>query len=676
MTNNKILIGLIAILALMTGIVACKAPNPQQTNAEIKRIEDFLKTGKPDSAKLIIAKHMSEAKDSDTYYRWLSVQNRAWYSEMNSDSMTTVSNRIHQYLLRHENEQNPTRQLIWAEWYKTQAVFISAILGRPDSALIYNEKAITLLQTMKEQNEFRLTAMTNQAYFYWMWGKYDKSVEGYIKAMELADSIGKSEEEKIPLLLGISTVYTFMGDYERSGYWWNKCEELLPNMINADKFIYFNDRGNDNYFQEKYEDAKDCYTQAAKLTASDESKLWDYYTSLTNLGEVYVCLGIADSAKTFLTKADSFFHKVDFQPLLYYIETSRIKLEMLKGHTSEAMKIVEHSKIADPKIPAAKVQRLKAIEQLMSQSGNYREAYKANKQMRAINDSLQKEKISMQLSTKLLEYEHDKKLIEQQRTIERANSDRLLAWGLFVLVLLTAIILLGLIIIFRRSQRVKELKTRQQIITMRMDNIRNRITPHFIYNALNHEVLAQMEGRKVDLNSLTQLLRRGVEQAGIFQTTLEEELTFVDYYIDIEGKQMGNDFQYFKEISKDVDTQRVILPSMTIQIFAENAIKHGLRTIKPGEGHQRKLTIRVSRKQYATLVEVIDNGKGLSDHQNATSTKTGTKVVRQIIQMLNEKNVNQITFGMNNWQQDGESGCRSWIQLPDDYNYQLTKPGD
>ena len=101
-----------------------------------------------------------------------------------------------------------------------------------------------------------------------------------------------------------------------------------------------------------------------------------------------------------------------------------------------------------------------------------------------------------------------------------------------------------------------------------MDNIRNRITPHFIYNALNHEVLAQMEGRKVDLNSLTQLLRRGVEQAGIFQTTLEEELTFVDYYIDIEGKQMGNDFQYFKEISKEVTDG---LPRAIPEIFQTTA---------------------------------------------------------------------------------------------------------
>ena len=670
MKNNRILIAL--IIAFVFGIVACTAPTPHKMNSEIKRIEDSLKNGNNEAAKQIIAKHMSEAKDSDMYYRWLSVQNRVWYTEMNADSMTAVSNRIHNYLIRHQYQLNDTRRLIWAEWYKTSGVFQSAIMGRPDSAVVYNEKAINMLQTLKEENELRLTAMTNQAYYYWMWGKYDKSVEGYIKAMELADSIGKSEADKVPLLLGISTVYTFMGDYERSNYWWSQCEKLLPGMIKSDQFIYYNDRGNDYYFQEKYKEALFCYKKAAKLTEVDDKKAWDYYTSLTNMGEVYVCLGEADSAKQFLAKADSFFRKVDYTPLLYYIETSKIKLEMLKGNTSKALQMLEHSKIADPQIPSARVQRFKATEQIMRQTGNYREAYEAYHHMDALNDSLQKQKTSMRFSTKLLEYEHDKRLIEQQRVIERARTDKLLAWGFFTVMLLTAIILFVLIMLVKRHQRYNELRTHQQIVLMRMENIRNRITPHFIYNALNHEVLAQMEGRKVDLNSLTQLLRRGVEQAGVFQTSLAEELRFVNYYVDIEGRQMGPDFNYSQEIANDVNTQNVYLPSMTIQIFTENAIKHGLRPIKPTEGKQRWLQIKTTRQNQATLVEVIDNGVGLQETNNH-GTLIGGKVVKQTIQLLNDNNVNKISFGTNNWEKDGESGCRSWILLPDDYNYKLTK---
>ena len=671
MNNKKAIIWLLSLIIIVIGIEACKAPTPQKTNSEIKRIEDSIKSGNIEAAKHMIAKHMNETKDSDLYYRWLSVQNRVWYAEMNTDSMTAVSNRIHHYLLQHQGKQNQTRKLILAEWNKTKAVFLSAILGRPDSAIIYNEKAIKILETLKDENEFRLTAMTNQAFFYRQTGRYDKSVESYINALELADSIGKSEEDNIPLLLGISTVYTYMGDYERSDYWWNRSEKQLPNMIKADKFIYYNDRGNDYYFQQKYEKACECFNLAAQLVKGDEAKNWDYYISLANLGEVYVCLGQYNSARKTLQQADSFFHKVDFSPLLYYIETSNIKLEMQEGRTANALKMLTNSKIADPKIPSAKVQRLKATKQIMSKIGRYKEAYEADQQLKLMVDSMQAANTSMQFNTKLLEYQHDKLLAEQLRTIEKAQSDKIIAWALSAILLMVALFIIGQFHLYRRRQRYNDLKNRQQIVLMRMENIRNRISPHFIYNALNHEVLAQMEGRNIDLNSLTQLLRRGLEQTDNLQTTLDEELAFVDYYIDIEGRQMGDDFVYTKEIASNVNTKAVNLPSMSIQIFTENALKHGLRPLKSQEGHQCKLLIKVSRRDESTLVEVLDNGEGLQIAKKS-GTLLGGRVMRQTIQLLNDNNEEKITFGINNWQQDEESGCRSWILLPDNYNYQIT----
>ena len=235
-----------------------------------------------------------------------------------------------------------------------------------------------------------------------------------------------------------------------------------------------------------------------------------------------------------------------------------------------------------------------------------------------------------------------------------------LAWALFAAALLT-IGLLGLLQWeIRRRQKLHNMVVRHQIVEMRMENTRNRITPHFIYNALTHEMLAQMQGRKVNLEALTQLLRKGIEQADVLQTTLAEELTFIDYYVSIEAQQMGDSFQYVKEIDADVDVSRVCLPAMTVQIFVENAIKHGLRK-KGGV-----LTVRASRQENATLVEVRDDGQGL---QGSYNEHTGMKVVRQTIQMLNEHNHHQISFGLDSL----EPGCRSWLLLPDDYNYKIAK---
>jgi len=672
MKGKKLHFKLFTLLFLILGMAACHTPSRnQEMSSDINTIEDSLKNGKFEAAMQMINKHLSETNDSDIYYRWLSVKNIAWHSETNVDSMLSTSEQIHQYLLRN-NQQNPIRQLLWAEWYKAQGVYFSAILGKQDSALAYTQKSLSVLDDTPGEDDLKLVARTNMAFFYRLLGQYDKSIESYMLGLELADSLGKIDEARTVLLLGISTAYTYMNDFTRSEYWWNRTSQLLPYMIKADQFCYYNDRGNDYYFQQEYAKARDCFAQAALPTKGDQSKIWDYYTSITNLGEVYVCLEKIDSAKMMLHQADSFFRKMDFSPILYYIETSNIKLEMQEGHADKALDMMLHSKIEYPKLPSAKVQRLKATKQIMSQTGHYREAYEADQQLDALTDSLQAANISMQFSTRLMEYEHDKRLIEQQKTLEEARADKLTAWIFFIVMLLIAIILIGQFHLYKRRQRFNDLKIRRQIVLMRMENIRNRITPHFIYNALNHEVLAQMEGRDIDLNSLTQLLRRGVEQADILQTTLAEELSFVDYYVGIEGHQMGPDFAYAKEIADDVDTRKVNLPSMSIQIFVENALKHGLRPIKPVEGHLQKLLIRASREKQATLVEVYDNGQGLQI-KNDGGTHLGGHVIRQTIQLLNDNNINQITFGINNWQEDEESGCRSWILLPDNYNYQLTQ---
>lgn len=583
-----------------------------------------------------------------------------WYGKMQGDSMEVKSQQVAQFLRQHGDDHGELMRRLRAEWLKAKGVWYAAIKGKPDSGRVYMERAIAEMQGLSGMDEIRILAMANRAEYYRQLGQLDYSVDGYMLALETADSSGLANEMKIPLLLGISSAYTFMGDYQNSGIWWHKTGELVNQMDKRDVFIYYNDLGNDYYFQEHYAEALDCFNKAAALVRDDENKKWDYYTALTNLGEIYVCLGQADSARVAIAQADSFFRKVDFPPILYYIETEKIKLALLDGRTQQALQMVNHCEFPTISIPAGKLLRLKAVELVMRQTGNYQRAYETHQQLHALNDSIQNANVRMQMSSRMLQYEHDKRLLEQQRTIDNERMKGRLAWVFFAVALLAIGLLSVSIWLWRKRQKIRDMEVRQQIMGMRMENTRNRITPHFIYNALTHEMLAQMEGRKVNLEALTQLLRRGVEQSDMLETTLAEELTFVDYYVDIERQQMPMALFYQKEIGSDVDPQTVLLPAMTIQIFVENAIKHGLKR------QGGILTVRAGRQGNATLVEVIDNGQGLGA---SYQEHTGMRVVRQTIQMLNERNQQQITFGIGNI----PDGCRSWLLIPDNFNYNIEK---
>ena len=160
---------------------------------------------------------------------------------------------------------------------------------------------------------------------------------------------------------------------------------------------------------------------------------------------------------------------------------------------------------------------------------------------------------------------------------------------------------------------------------------------------------------------LVQLLRRGEEMASEFCTNLKDELSFIDYYVSIERQSMSEDFTYLKRIEDGIDTTQVQLPSMIIQIFVENAIKHGLRAIPT-------LEIVVSGSDRGIVIEVLDNGPGLKSHAQMEA-KTGLNVVRQTVSLLNDKNSAKMDFGVE--PRADRSGCRAFLLIPKDYEVSL-----
>lgn len=654
-------IGFLLLLLSFLSFMACSSGAGRarfDMRAEMQRVRDSISLNRFEAAHRLIDRHLAEAKDSDTYYSWLVSKNSTWYSQMQDDSFMVTSERIRQYLLRHEHEPNDTRQWLWAEWLMARGVYYGVLRGQLDSAIVCTQEAIHRIKGMGSDWGMRIMGLTNLADYYRQGGQLDKSTEVYMQALNAADSLDATDDERIAILIGISTAYTFMNDYTSSHQWWERTAQMLPRMRQADRFIYYNNRGNDYCFQKKYDEAFKYFSKAADLVRGNPDKKWDYYTSCINLAQVYLAKGQAVAAKPYVEQADSFFHKIGYPPFIYYITTEKIELALLEGRAADALRMVEEG-AHEEAVHDMKVPRLKAAERVYEETGNWQQVFQIRSQWQALSDSVQGVNTKMQLTARLMQYEHDKRLAEQQRTIERQQSTTRMAWALLVIAILAIAVLVFILLLRRRRQRIANLTMSQQIVSLRMENTRNRITPHFIFNALNHEMLQQREGRSVDFSALTTLLRRGVEQADVLQTTLGEEMAFVDYYVEIEGRQIGPDFHYIKDIAADVDIDAIRLPAMTLQIFAENAIKHGLRR------QGGTLTIRITRQQQATLAEVMDDGQGLNP---SYQEHTGMKVVRQTIQMLNDRQSGRpITFGLCNM----EKGCRAWILLPDEFDYQV-----
>jgi two-component system LytT family sensor kinase len=132
------------------------------------------------------------------------------------------------------------------------------------------------------------------------------------------------------------------------------------------------------------------------------------------------------------------------------------------------------------------------------------------------------------------------------------------------------------------------------------------------------------------LLKLSNILRRRLK-AQVHFSPLRQELEFIDDYLDIEVVRFGRDkLQIRKEI--DPTALDMVVPSMILQPLVENALRHGIAPKIEGGA----ITLRAHRATGRLVVEVIDDGVGISGQRQteAYSSGIGISNVRERLKVL------------------------------------------
>ena len=631
-------------------------------------------------ARKILEQVKADQKDSADYYRYMVLASKYYYTTMNTDSFMYCHKQIRNYLDSRTGQSTDYDERLRLESELQRGVYEIKMVGRIDSALTYFKQALEQVDRFPQLGAYRLVILTNIADAYKQMGQYDQCINYFQQAIKLADSTSAHISSLITINIGIASAYAAMGGFHESAKWWAEAAKLKPKMERGELFQYLNNRGNDYYLQGNYEESLKCFLELDSMIADDPSMHWERMYEWANLSDVYIKLGKPELAVPLIEQTQVFFaEQQQFIPL-FYIFTQRIELAVQSGQMDEALRLINENPMPDMMIPEQKQLRRKVLMQYYEKTGQWQRYAQTLHDYTALHDSMANDNMRMRVSQMLLQYTHEKEISQKQHELEeKENSFR---WAVALLIA-SAIISVLLIIIFvlkHRQQKLREAEIRGSIASLRMEGVRNRITPHFIYNALASEMLAQMEGKKVDLEPLVQLLHRGIELTDIDQSSLSEELEFIQFYCKIESRSVGDDFEYEVRLSDDIDAERVMLPSMSVQILVENAIKHGLKARKPQADKPRKVTVTARKQGDATLIEVIDNGVGLPNGRKRRE-RTGLRVMQQTIYLLNEKHQQSASYhhgdtlmdyGMDNYTHaDAQTGCRAWLLLPDHFDYTL-----
>ncbi len=214
-----------------------------------------------------------------------------------------------------------------------------------------------------------------------------------------------------------------------------------------------------------------------------------------------------------------------------------------------------------------------------------------------------------------LEQKYEKSKNEQ--TIKELNQSSEIK-SLRIKVLLFGIVLsILLILIIFFVFRQKAFKSKEIILEIEQRLNRSRMNPHFFFNAmttLQGLALKENDGKKMAeyLYKFSSLMRKTLESTFTDYVTIEDELNFIDHYIELQLLKQKDTFEFHVDIASDVEQSEVLIPSMIIQPFLENAIEHGFAAID----YKGLLHLSIRRSESDLHVIISDNGKGIVETNN------------------------------------------------------------
>ena len=653
---------------------ACAPGDKEDVYTEMRAFEDFSHINGdsvaivPRKVRLKAFQKMEEAKDSLVKYNYLAMTLKTYLITSQLDSAQIVIQQIHDFIERqHSSSQMADLE---SECFNMKGN-IFARVGNMDSAEICFRKAYEL-RMRGTRIEVVPDILMNLADANNRLGKLDIGAAWYRRALLMCDSLHIASTKKPPIYYGLAQVYVTMRDFEQCDYYYNLAGESYDSMLPYEKYIYLNNRGTSYYYREDYQTAIKYFQKVIDLVEGYADMSFELNLGRLNLGDCYLQLNMVDLAVKYINECQLFFEEMGVSTALYYIDTQKIELALLQKDFQEARRLLSES-VVPPGIDPDMVHiRNKYLQQFYEETGNYKRAYHYLQRNNQLDDSIRNERVRMRTADLTLRYQQDSTLIAHRVLLqEQKNKVLVLRQTQFVVFAVAVVSILTAVFLYLYSKKKRALllaRNHRTVSTLRLENIRNRLSPHYIFNMLNREMAERNVEEKQELSSLVKLMRRNLELAEQLCVTLAEELDFVKTYINLERRSLGPDFHSELKIEKDVQPEQIRIPSMMIQIPVENAVKHALRE-KEGE---RNLWVSVCRRGNGICIKITDNGGGYRPDSRNRGTGTGMKVIMQTIRILNNKNKEAIDVLVHNVSlQSGEMGCEVTFWLPDNYDYRI-----
>lgn len=655
-------------LALLAGIVtaSCGGDNvPDDTRSDkmkaaLTALDESLAVNSPHAPEMI--RHgLENATDSLDYYDWLLRYLRYRVLRGGPDTSFTHWRQAYGYLLK--QEQTPRVNGMMAFLFNTQGSYYQKLHYKPEKAIKAFENAyVKLIDSDCKHKMPDVCANLGDAYVFA--NDMPHAAMWYRRALFIADSLRLPAKDDVTLYMGLGRIYLNLQDFDSALNCYKRADKSFSLMSVNMQLYFLTNYGNYYYYAKDYKKAEAVFRRQEKLLAKNGMQdSYEMYICELNMADVLLNLGQTAEATRLLDRADAYFNKIGDATAIYYCNTIRIGLALKEGNTAKAKSIL------DTETPPATIDfnlvniRHRYLLEYFVRKGDYKKAYITLEDNVRRNDSLKHNIANMRASEIMMRYSQDSLRLHSKMLLQEKDAHIRTAYlWLYVGILLIAVLVLLLLfgITYYRKRR---LKMYMQLMHTQLANVRSRISPHFIFNVLNNRIANTTGTDAGELVSLVKLIRANLNMTGKYYVSMKEELDFVGYYISVERHIIGDDFTYEVNAPSDDELAEIMVPSMFIQILVENSIKHGLKNRKGA----KRICVDIRKEGTDCTITVTDNGTGFDiRNSNPSSTKTGIKVIRNTINIINHENKRKIRLDIKNIDApDGSvAGCQVTLVLP------------
>jgi tetratricopeptide (TPR) repeat protein len=563
----------------------------------------------------------------------------------------------------------------------------SYLPGGNAKSLEYYLKAADVCKVSKDSTALYRTYV-NLGYLYNELGAPEKAAAYVLEA-------NKYHEEK-GILLGLAhsqsslgRIYNLMEDYDEAlKYEFAALKSFKSLGHNQGVITSYINIGN-NLAMKKEHEQKILYMDSALALNGNTLKskyfreicMTNIATSLFALNRLAECDAITDSLLTIMQNRKNSSRYGRLLSTKAEVSIALNRTDTAKYYLDKALEIAENYNDLQGRYIAYRFYKT-----LYEKLGNYKLALDYYAKAVEIDKNLRSAEKDRDVKNLAIVYETEKKnqtIAFQEKEIENKNlilhNERVKNWFLLITLILILIIFVAVFVyqrqIHKRKAEAEQSRKEKEIARYKLQVVNNQISPHFTFNAVN-SLKGLIAGEKKEaaleaFSKFSKLINATLTASDSFTNTIEQEMKFIDLFLDFRKFRYEDKFEYKITVADDVDLNFVIL-RLSVQELVENAIKHGIRHKTTSDG---MVNVDVKKDDNYYVFTVSDNGIGREKAQKLRTTGTGkgAYIQNMMNNILNTNNeaASDISYTDLFDSAGKPAGTRATLLIPINYKYEL-----